>query len=636
VHEAARSTAVVDLSPNAPPSQPRSNRSSQSTQSGVTEMEFEMAAARSFMEGEADNLFDRKRVSPPGSAAPTGRKSYPGQVDSPSFFRDPIRRTSSPGGIHSPLLGDQRKTPVMDVNRMVMILTAELRKCAILFIKIGVDVNLFMSPEGVEKKLTPSHIRRRPLASLPFIARSSEEVKADARLLAELQRCLEIMSTTLTENGGQIRQFIHDDKGTVCIGTIGLRGSTTEDNSAAAVETARSIISQLQAVGLNASIGIASGKAFCGLVGSSVRHEYAVMGPSVNLSARLMGAAAAGTILCDEKTKESDRRHKYLSKSAISAKGYDAPVSIYMPLTNAQGRSSMTPSKTPKASKGPHSQLTAPASAPISISTTVAASSGLTPISVPFSRNRSQETSSSEEEGEVSGDEQFIANTESGLCGRFEILKKLLSYVSQESHTAAGSIDSSEEKKSYLNSVPKSDFGACCPMVAPTPSKMKIAFVSGPYGIGKSLVLRAVHHRSLLAPTVPGGLRFKFHAQTNRYNRTSLFYVWKKFISHLLLVLRFQGTRSLSREDLKFVTHSTGQLQSVPENSDFPSPTLPSPPAPSSATPSRKATVMHSSKLLKGAKKQELIRSNIEHLMTLLEPSYRDLEPLVMNGFLCK
>ena len=29
-----------------------------------------------------------------------------------------------------------------------------------------------------------------------------------------------------------MRQFIHDDKGTVCIGTFGLRGSATDDNSA--------------------------------------------------------------------------------------------------------------------------------------------------------------------------------------------------------------------------------------------------------------------------------------------------------------------------------------------------------------------------------------------------------------------
>jgi len=40
--------------------------------------------------------------------------------------------------------------------------------------------------------------------------------------------------------------------------------------------------------------GITSGKAYCGLVGSPLRHEYAVMGPSTNLSARLMGKAKPG------------------------------------------------------------------------------------------------------------------------------------------------------------------------------------------------------------------------------------------------------------------------------------------------------------------------------------------------------
>jgi hypothetical protein len=33
--------------------------------------------------------------------------------------------------------------------------------------------------------------------------------------------CMEIIVKTLKEKGGQIRQFIHDDKGTVCIGTYG-------------------------------------------------------------------------------------------------------------------------------------------------------------------------------------------------------------------------------------------------------------------------------------------------------------------------------------------------------------------------------------------------------------------------------
>lgn len=43
--------------------------------------------------------------------------------------------------------------------------------------------------------------------------------------------------------------------------------------------------------------GITSGKAYCGEVGSPLRHEYAVMGPSTNLSARLMGKAKPGKYL---------------------------------------------------------------------------------------------------------------------------------------------------------------------------------------------------------------------------------------------------------------------------------------------------------------------------------------------------
>lgn len=61
------------------------------------------------------------------------------------------------------------------------------------------------------------------------------------------------------------------------------------DNAAAALEAAKAIIEGMEGLDLTASIGITTGKAYCGFVGSSFRHEYAVMGPSTNLSARLMG-----------------------------------------------------------------------------------------------------------------------------------------------------------------------------------------------------------------------------------------------------------------------------------------------------------------------------------------------------------
>lgn len=92
------------------------------------------------------------------------------------------------------------------------------------------------------------------------------------------------------------------------------------------------IIAHLQNVGLNASIGITSGKAYCGAVGSLKRHEYAVMGPSVNLSARLMGKGKPGDIICDASTRSVDRIHSYRPVGEVKAKGYKDPVAIFKPI----------------------------------------------------------------------------------------------------------------------------------------------------------------------------------------------------------------------------------------------------------------------------------------------------------------
>ncbi len=99
--------------------------------------------------------------------------------------------------------------------------------------------------------------------------------------------------------------------GTVCIGTFGLRGSVSDDNAAAALETAQMIVDKLQCLSLSCSIGVTVGKAYCGMVGSAKRHEYAVMGPSTNLSARLMCKAPPCGIICDIETRNRDRTRKF-------------------------------------------------------------------------------------------------------------------------------------------------------------------------------------------------------------------------------------------------------------------------------------------------------------------------------------
>ena len=549
----------------------------------------------------------------------------------PSMLQSPTSRDGRESASNS-----KRFLP-SDLNRMVMILTAELRKCTILFINIKVNVNLVTSPVSADRSFSES-ISYKKVKSLPFIARSVEEKKGDEEVLAALQKCMEITSTTLTENGGQIRQFIHDDKGTVCIGTIGLRGSTTEDNSAAAVEAARSIIAQLQDAGLDASIGVASGKAFCGLVGSSVRHEYAVMGPSVNLSARLMCAAKMGTILCDQKTMETDRRHRYVAKSAIIAKGFDAPVSIFRPLTtNVQGRSGA-----PGSSRVPRGRSRSPSPTRIKGIPSNSSLSSLMALA-PHNRSNSKNSSSSPGHDTVNNsDDESCASTEdafgmafdSGLFGRASVLAKIYYFFSPDDapFSRLNSRDDCMKKFVATVEMPTGFKGESDAPKVFSPLKMKLIIVSGPYGIGKSSVLRTIYQKVHVtsSPITSGSARFKYMTQANSYNKTTPFYVWKKILTHLLAALHF-NVNKMSENDLTF--SKVAYLSPVPEHKHL---------AVSSAAAVppieyfKRATINHSSKLLRSGKKKSIIAGNIHHLIKLLDPSLREMEPLLFNGFLSR
>jgi len=79
------------------------------------------------------------------------------------------------------------------------------------------------------------------------------------------------------------------------------------------------------------AIGICSGKAFCGSVGSSVRQEYAIVSDKVNCSARLM-CCKKGPIVCDKRTVEmSDEFINFESLGDIKLKGFDEMQEVFAP-----------------------------------------------------------------------------------------------------------------------------------------------------------------------------------------------------------------------------------------------------------------------------------------------------------------
>ena len=250
-------------------------------------------------------------------------------------------------------LRDKKKSRHQSVLHNDSSLVAELRSVNVLFISVKTGgASVFVDPTRLSAATTSTQVdsavggtaavaaevQTCKVDSFHFLRRTTAEIEADKRLVNMFQGCMEVMTEVFLAKGGQLRQFIVDDKGTVCIGTFGLRGSVNYDNAAAAVDAADLIIARIQALGFDASVGVTSGAAYCGLVGSSTRHEYAVMGPSTNLSARLMGRAAPGEILCDSAIRQRDRVHAYASLGAIKAKGYSKPVPIFKPEVGTPNR----------------------------------------------------------------------------------------------------------------------------------------------------------------------------------------------------------------------------------------------------------------------------------------------------------
>ena len=102
-----------------------------------------------------------------------------------------------------------------------------------------------------------------------------------------------------------MRQFLQEDKGVTCIGTqrcyshslstsppgtqlcekfsysdplrsgvFGLPGESEGDEAVRATKAALRIFQSLQKGGLHATIGVTTGKAYCGIIGNAHRHEY--------------------------------------------------------------------------------------------------------------------------------------------------------------------------------------------------------------------------------------------------------------------------------------------------------------------------------------------------------------------------
>src|SRR3989442_1712186 len=81
----------------------------------------------------------------------------------------------------------------------------------------------------------------------------------------------------------------------------------------------------LSELGVMYGIGVATGDAFCGMLGSDRRREYAVLGDIVSLGARLAAAACEPgrvSVLCESSTADAGRlRWTFTTPVSLRLKG---------------------------------------------------------------------------------------------------------------------------------------------------------------------------------------------------------------------------------------------------------------------------------------------------------------------------
>lgn len=170
---------------------------------------------------------------------------------------------------------------------------------------------------------------RRRLSILFVLLPAIDE--ANPAWLSELHEAVLTCQRVIGGWEGTLTEVTADDKGLVVVAAWGLPPLSHEDDATRATEAALAISRECLAANRPVSLGIATGSAYCGVVGNQIRAAYTMLGAPVNLAARLM-QAARGRVLVDSETFLHVREELELdAPEFIKLKGHAQPVPVYVP-----------------------------------------------------------------------------------------------------------------------------------------------------------------------------------------------------------------------------------------------------------------------------------------------------------------
>jgi len=149
--------------------------------------------------------------------------------------------------------------------------------------------------------------------------------------LARMQEAMLALQRALYRYEGSINKLSVDEKGASLVAALGLPPLAHEDDAVRGVQAALAMHAALNALDLRASIGVTTGRVYCGSVGGERRQEYTIIGDVVNVAARLMQAAAGG-VLCDTTTQAAAREQLLFDAGTpLTLKGKAEPAIAYRP-----------------------------------------------------------------------------------------------------------------------------------------------------------------------------------------------------------------------------------------------------------------------------------------------------------------
>lgn len=147
---------------------------------------------------------------------------------------------------------------------------------------------------------------------------SFSERNPPEKVVQALKYILTIQTDLIHKQGGDIDKFVGDEIMAIFDGKAQVGNALA---AALAIQAALASTSEDLACGLRVGIGIHCGDVIQGMIGSSDRADFTVIGDNVNLAARLCSIAQAGEILISQQILDSLKIHRYPGLGQIKVRG---------------------------------------------------------------------------------------------------------------------------------------------------------------------------------------------------------------------------------------------------------------------------------------------------------------------------